>query len=145
MPTVVFYLAALAVGAGSSVQASMNARLGGLIGIVESTFVSVTGTWVIVLAALALGLGSGNLGRVTATPWYLMLGGLFGAAFLVTANRVVPAIGTGAFIAAVIVGQLTSSVVLDHIGAFGNEARALDLGRVAGVVLMLVGMRLVIR
>ena len=145
MPTVVFYLAALAVGVGSSVQSSMNAALTGIVGVVEATFVSVTGTWAIVIVALLLGLGSGNLARVTSTPWYLMLGGVFGAAFLFTANKVVPAIGTGAFISAVIVGQLTSSVLLDQIGAFGNAQRDVDAARIAGVVLMLVGMKLVIK
>lgn len=105
---------------------------------------SVTLATVIVLMLVGFGNG-GSLSRVTGAPWYLLLGGFFGAAFIVTSNKTVPIIGVGAFLTLVILGQLAGSMLLDQLGAFGNPQRDIDLPRVLGIVLMLVGMKLVIR
>jgi transporter family-2 protein len=145
LPTIVLYLASFAIGAGSAVQSSINAALARLTGVIEATFVSVTVTWLLVIALLALGFGNGDLMRVVSSPWYLLLGGVFGAMFLVVAIKAVPSIGVGAFLVTVIVGQLAGSMVLDQLGAFGNPQRSIDASRIAGIVLMLVGIKLVIR
>ena len=144
MVQVVFYALSLAVGAGVSLQAGVNAALSKIIGIGESTFISVSVTWLCIALVLAAGFRSGNWGQVTAAPPYLLIGGFFGAAILLTASRVVPVIGVAGFVAALIAGQLLASVALDYFGAFGNPRYALDFSRAAGVVLLLLGMKLVI-
>jgi len=140
------YLASFGIGAGSAVQSSMNGALGRIIGVVQATFISVSVTLLSVVVLMLLGFGSGgSLSRITTVPWYLLLGGFFGVAFIITANKTVPIIGVGAFLTLVILGQLAGSMLLDQFGAFGNPQRDIDLPRALGIVLMLVGMKLVIR
>lgn len=140
------YLASFSLGAGSAVQSSMNAALGRIVGVVQATFISVSVTLVTVIVLMLVGFGNGgSLSRITSVPWYLLLGGFFGAAFIVTSNKTVPIIGVGAFLTLVILGQLAGSMLLDQLGAFGNPQRDVDLTRIVGIGLMLVGMKLVIR
>lgn len=145
MLEVLFYGLSLAVGAGISLQAGVNAALARIVGITESTLVSVSVTWVCIVLLLAVGFRSGNMGQVGAAPPYLLIGGFFGAAILLTASRVVPAIGVAGYVAALIAGQLLASVALDHVGAFGHPRYPLDAARAAGVALLLLGMKLVLR
>ena len=145
MIQIVYYALGLLAGAGGGVQASMNAALGRIVGVTEATLVSVTGTWLSVVLLLIVGFRSGNMGQVTSTPPYLLIGGLFGAMILLTATRSVPIIGVAAFSSALIVGQLVSSVVLDQMGAFGHASHPLDAGRVLGIAFLLVGLKLVLR
>jgi len=69
----------------------------------------------------------------------------FGGAYILVATRTVPVIGVAAFASAAVAGQLIGSLLLDQMGAFGNDRHELDLGRIVGVVLLLVGAKLVIR
>jgi bacterial/archaeal transporter family-2 protein len=142
---ILLYLMSLAVGMGTSVQAGINGALGRIIGVAEASLTSVSLTWLCILLLIVGGFRSGNADKITGVPPYLLLGGVFGAAYLLVAARVVPAIGVGAFIATVITGQLLASVLLDQVGAFGVTSHPLDWSRVLGVLLLLAGMKLIVR
>ncbi len=142
---VVYFLMSLAVGSGTAVQSSVNSALGKIIGVAEATFTSLTVSIIIISVAMLLGFRSGNIGSITTVPPYMLIGGIFGMAYLLTANIVVPIIGVASFISLMVVGQLTTSVILDTIGVFGHQSHPLDAMRVVGVVLLFVGMRLVVR
>ncbi|MBI4337702.1 MAG: DMT family transporter [Chloroflexi bacterium] len=143
--SVVALVVSVVVGGGAALQAAVNATLARRVGNLEATFVSVTVTWLFVVALLAVGLRSGKLVEVTAAPLYLLIGGFLGAAILITAIIVVPRLGVGTTIAALVVGQLLGALLLDHFGAFGLRHIPISPLRVAGVVLLLLGMRLVLR
>ncbi len=134
-----------AVGIGISLQSAVNTALARRIGTLEATLVSVSVTWLIVATLLLTGLRRGSLGQVLLVPPYLLIGGFLGAAVLITAITVVPRLGTGGLIAAFVVGQLIGSLILDHFGAFGLRHIPITPVRLAGAVLLLAGMRLVIR
>ncbi len=145
MIQLVYLVVSLFAGAGGAVQAGVNASLGRIIGVAEATLVSVTGTWLSIVVLLLIGFRSGHMDQVTTAPAYLLIGGIFGTVILLTAAQSVPMIGVAAFSSALIAGQLIMSVVLDQIGAFGHPSHPLDAGRLAGVALLLVGMKLVLR
>lgn len=145
MVQLVYYAISLVAGAGGAVQAGVNASLGRIVGVTEATLISVSGTWLSIGLLLLIGFRSGNLDQVTTAPPYLLIGGIFGTVILLTAAQTVPVIGVAAFSSSLIVGQLLTSVALDQIGAFGHPSHPLDAGRIAGVVLLLVGLRLVLR
>lgn len=76
-------------------------------------------------------------------PPHLLVTGALSIPYLIAAAWAGPRIGLGVYMAAVVTGQLSTSVVLDHLGAFGLEQRAIDPLRAAGVLVLVVGVVLI--
>jgi bacterial/archaeal transporter family-2 protein len=131
-------------GALVAVQPSVNARLAQKIGLVESSTVSfLVGT--IFLLLLTLLFGQGSFRAFTQVSWWELTGGLMGAFFVFTVILIVPRLGTAAAMAVSIAGQLLTALILDQFQLFGFRAIPLDLTRVSGAVLMLLGTWLILR
>ncbi len=133
------------VGGLLALQAPINSNLSDSTGKIPAALISfAVGT--LVLAAIVILSGkAGSLGEVSGVPWYYLTGGLLGAVYVTVALISVSTIGAGGVAAATIAGQLTMSVAIDRIGAFGLEPEPITLGRVAGVVLLLAGTVLIVR
>lgn len=78
-------------------------------------------------------------------PWYAWLGGLYGAFFVAIAAYGAPRIGLASLITISIAGQIVIALWLDHIGALGLPREPINLGRVAGALLVIGGVILVRR
>ncbi len=76
-------------------------------------------------------------------PFYLLATGLTSIPYLLAAAYVGPKIGLGVYFASVVTGQLSMSVCLDHIGAFGSVIRPIDSLRLLGIVALLIGVLLI--
>jgi bacterial/archaeal transporter family-2 protein len=133
------------VGGCIALQAPINAGLGKHTGSFAAATVSfAVGT--VLLAAIVLVSGkAGGLSSAVDVPWYYLLGGALGAAYVFSALVLVSQIGAGAVAAATVTGQLTTSVILDRIGFLGLDQEPLTASRVAGVGLLLAGTYLVVR
>ena len=141
---VILLLMLLAAGAMASCQPLINARLAQKIGLVESAFISfLVGT--IFLFIMTLLFGRGSLGQIGQASWWQLTGGLLGAFFVFSTILIVPQLGTGAVMAATIAAQLLAALILDHFQVFGFRHIPIDLPRLAGAVLMLLGTWLIIR
>ena len=128
-----------------ALQAPINAGLGRATGKLPAALVSF-GIGTVALALLVVIIGEADGLRSTFdVRWYYLIGGLLGAVYVANALVAVTSIGAGGVAAATITGQLTASVVLDRIGAFGLDEVALTPERIFGVVLLLVGTVLVVR
>ena len=139
----VFLMAA--VGALIALQPAVNAGLGRATGNMAAALVSfAVGTLLLAVLVGLSGQASG-LGSTFDVPWYYLLGGVLGAAYVFTALVTVSSIGAGGVAAATITGQLTASVVLDRLGVLGLDEVPITLERVLGVVLLLVGTYLIVR
>jgi uncharacterized membrane protein YdcZ (DUF606 family) len=101
---------------------------------VNSAAVYVTISLVMTTMLLAAGQG---------LPHYALLTGLTSIPYLLVASWAGPRIGIAVFFAAVVTGQLTGSVALDHFGAFGTIPRPIDLARGIGVFALLAGVILI--
>ena len=136
-------LIVLAVFAGmcNGFQAPVNAALGKFVGVVESSCISFT-VGALSLLVVALVAGQGSLLRVGDAPPNLWIGGLLGAFFVTTALFVVPKIGAAVMIAAVITGQMTAALIIDHIGLLGIPKNPIDLYRIGGLACLAVGIKL---
>ena len=134
------------VGGCIALQAPINSHLGKSVGTFQAAFVSFAiGTALLAaIAALASG-GVGQIGEARHLPWYYLTGGVLGAAYVTTVLVTVRTLGAGGVVAATVAGQLTCSVVLDRIGAFGLAEKAISVARVAGVVLLAAGVFLIVR
>jgi bacterial/archaeal transporter family-2 protein len=100
------------------------------------------------LSLLAVWLASGHRAGVTpfaALPWYAWLGGLYGAAYVAIAAYAAPRLGLATLITIGIAGQVLVALWLDHVGALGLPRMAISPARVAGAVLVIVGVLLVRR
>lgn len=134
-----------AVGGLIALQPVVNAGLGKATGNVAATLVSFTVGTLILAVLVALVGQTGGLSNTFEVPWYYLLGGVLGAAYVFTALVTVSSIGAGGVAAATITGQLVASVALDRFGVLGLEETAITWDRLLGVVLLLAGTYLVVR
>ncbi|MDH4384351.1 MAG: DMT family transporter [Caulobacter sp.] len=102
------------------------------------------GTLVLLVAALALRVKP-DLSGAANLPWYAWLGGAYGAVFVVAAAFSAPRLGVATTITLMVGGQLLMSVILDHFGAFGIEPRPVNLARLGGLGLVVLGVLMVRR
>lgn len=144
MSNLLLLLGIFVAGAAATVQPPINARLAEKIGIIHAATISfLVGT--LVLLALSLSVERGSFRAIGTTEWWQLSGGLFGAFFVAFTILAVPRLGTGTVMAALIVAQLATGLIFDHFGLFGMRQIPFDLSRLAGVVLMMVGVALVFR
>jgi hypothetical protein len=158
----------VALGVTQALQIALLGAMNRVRGPAEAAYVSILGT----LAGLTLSLTIRSLigsrpalpapfdhpaltgGVALASGTLLALGlrglapgyavtGLTAVPYLLAASYLAPKIGVGLFLAALIAGQLSGGVVLDHFGVFGAATRPIDVVRVLGIVALLSGVVLV--
>ena len=84
-------------------------------------------------------------GDMRGTPAWVLSGGLLGAV-VVTASLIIgPRVGATTWLALLVVCQLVASVALDHYGWAGYAVHPVNPLRIAGVLLLAVGVVLVCR
>src|SRR5690606_7861877 len=114
---------AVAVGSVLPLQALINARLGALThGALYASFVSFL-------------VGTCLPGSVLGAPR---------PARPLAATVLVPRLGAGALFCLIVLGQVLGAMALDHFGVLGAQ-RPVDMARVAGALLVVVGAALVVR
>jgi len=133
---------ALFAGAVVPFQAASNAALGRAFGHpLWATLTSLTVSVVIVLPMLVLMRAPApNIGSALQGPWWLWVGGVAGVIYVTAALILTPSMGAGSFIVCVIAGQVLASLLIDHFGLMGFAAKPVNIGRISGVALILVGM-----
>ena len=78
-------------------------------------------------------------------PIWAWIGGLLGAVYVVLSVVLADKIGIATLTGCVVAGQISASVVIDHFGWLRTPHHALSPGRMAGVVLLGLGVWLVKR
>ncbi|MGN8247852.1 DMT family transporter [Pseudomonas sp. SMV7] len=136
---------ALLAGAVLPFQAAGNAAVGRALGHwLWAAFTSLTVSSLVVIAALLLlRVPAPDLGKALQGPWWLWIGGVLGALYVAGAAALTPRLGAAGFLVLVVAGQIITAVVADHFGLMGLGGKPLSLARVAGVVLILLGVLLV--
>jgi transporter family-2 protein len=145
-PSLLAILVVILAGGATALQAPTNAKLATAVASpVNAAFISfAVGTTVLGIVA-ALMHTRPDFAATRALPWYAWLGGVYGACFVVAAAWGVPRLGVAMTITLMVGGQLLLSLILDHFGALGVPRQPLNLGRIAGVGLVLAGVLLVRR
>lgn len=135
----------LAAGMMVAAQAGINAQLARHLGDpVMAAFVSfAVGTLALALVLVARQPNLPGAAHLAAVPAWAWVGGLLGAFFVTMAAVAAPRIGAVSLVAFVVCGQFLASLLLDHFGVLGFPERAVTLGRVAGVGLLIAGAALV--
>ncbi|MHC4996629.1 MAG: DMT family transporter [Planctomycetota bacterium] len=138
MQSLPLILLMIAGGVCLAIQPSTNARMAQHVGLIGGAWMNFF-VGLIILSCLGLTLGKADLTQVKNASWWQFAGGFFGAFFVSLGIFVVPKIGTTAALSAVIAGQLTTAVVLDHFGFFDLKQVAISPMRLAGIGLLVAG------
>ena len=132
-------------GSGLTLQAAVNARLREAVG---SPALSALISFLVGAVPLALAVAMGLLGRGRLTglggnPWWIWIGGLFGAFYVTLSVVGVPRVGAAVVISCAVAGQLAAALALDSFGWLGVPRAPINGWRVLGVVLIFAGVLLV--
>jgi transporter family-2 protein len=145
--TVLATFTTVVAGGLVALQPPLNATLSDSIGSLPAAAVNfLVGTACLVTLALIFGGGFGDLRSTGDLPWYYLVGGgLVGAAYVTTVLVTVQSLGAGGVTAATVAGQLTASILIDRAGVLGLAERAITPGRLLGVALLTLGVVLIVR
>ncbi len=143
----IFVIVAFVVGLLIPYQAIINAKLSTEIqNPYAAALISFTGGF---LFFLIINLFRSNtlssIKESMSLPPYLLLGGIIGSVFIISAIFLVPKLGSTAWVALLVSGQMIMSLLLDHYGVLGLQHKALNFFRVSGAVLLIAGALLISR
>jgi transporter family-2 protein len=126
-------------------QFGINAQLAHWVGSpVRASLVSfVVGTLALLVAVLLFARGWPSSDRITAAPWWVWIGGLLGAFYVLGSIVTAPRLGAATLVAVVLAGQTAASLAVDHFGWVGFKESPVTPGRLAGVALVVAGVALV--
>jgi transporter family-2 protein len=114
------------------------------IGTKESVFITYAGGG-LVAGLWMLAARGGNLKAWTAVPWYALTAGVVGLVIVGAIGYTVPRIGLTRAFTIIIAAQLIVAALLDHFGWLGAVSRPLDLSRLLGIGLLVLGVWLTTR
>ncbi len=145
MATWGYLLFGFAAGAMLPLQFGINAQLARWVeDPVRATLVSfAVGTLVLLVAAIPLLRGWPPAARLGDAPWWVWIGGLLGAFYVLGSIVTAPRLGAVTLVALILAGQATASLLVDHFGWVGFEEHPVTPGRVLGVLLLAAGVALV--
>ncbi|MGE8410740.1 MAG: DMT family transporter [Pseudomonas sp.] len=133
-------------GALIALQAGINGQLAKQVGSVLvaamiSFFVGTMALLVLVVAQREIP----TLSAFKGLTWWHWCGGLMGAFFITVAAFAGPRIGALLFMTLVLAGQLGMALMLDHFGWAGFREAPISLGKMAGLLLIVLGVLLIRR
>jgi len=136
------YLLAVVAGLVTAIQSRINGGLSDFLGSgISAALINFTVglALVVVLVLLMPRSRRGVVAVITALrtralPWWVMIGGVFGAFFIAIQSTSVPVIGVALFSVAVVSGQTVSSLLVDRLGIGTTSGVAVTPARIIGAV-----------
>lgn len=145
MPSLIPIMIIAAVG---GIAVALQAQFMGLmdknIGTLEGVFINY-GTGVLIIGAIILANRGGNLSAWKSVPWYALTAGVLGLIIGGTIGYSTPRLGLATTLSILIATQFIVGAMLDHFGILGADLRPLNLTRLGGIGVMLLGVWLIIR
>lgn len=135
------------IGTLTSVQTAVNSRLGLIIDApVKAAVISfIVGVSLLTMICLADRVRArtvvGSSGETNT--WWMWLGGLIGAAFVLTNVYLGHLIGTGLTIIVLLTGSMIGGLIVDRFGLLGAERRKISQRALIGIVVILSGIALI--
>jgi transporter family-2 protein len=136
-----FILLSLLAGFAVPLQAGTNAKLGSLLGhplwaTAVSLFVS---SLVLLIVMILVKAPRPNVAQLQEGPWWIWMGGVAGVFYITIALLMAPRLGALNFITAVLIGQLTISIVIDYFGLVGFPRQPINIQKIIGVLIVIGG------
>ena len=129
------------------VQSGMNAELSrhALAPLTAATWNMLLGFVVVALICVFSGAPVPGVNLLRVAPVWSLWGGLCGAVIVFTMLFNAPVLGAVLLLSCFLLGQLTSSSILDQFGLLGFPQRSIADQRLVGLVLVVAGVILVLR
>jgi transporter family-2 protein len=105
----------------------------------------LVGSLALLLFVLASGSAWPGRAQVGAVPLWAWFGGVLGAFYVASSIIIGPRLGAAALLSLIVLGQLVTSLVLDHFGWLGFAQHPLNLTRALGAALLFCGVLLIVR
>jgi transporter family-2 protein len=142
-----FILLAVLAGAMMPTQAAVNNKLAFFVQHpVLAAFISfAVGTLALFLYILTTGIPLNQLSGAKNAPLAAWMGGLCGAFFVAAVVVVVPRFGVALTFSLLIAGQMIATLPIDHFGFLGTPVKEINLPRLMGVALVILGVILIRR
>src|ERR1051325_22624 len=102
------------------------------------------GISVLVVVGFALGQLGLPSGKAQQAPWWAWLGGVCGAIALLSQPLAAPRLGAAVYVGLFVTASTVVSVIADHFGWLGFDQHAAGLGRIAGCLLMVLGIAVLV-
>ncbi|KAB8329892.1 DMT family transporter [Scytonema tolypothrichoides VB-61278] len=141
----IYLLAVLAGGAVLPIQVALNTLLRRYVGEpMQVTFISyLVGTLASLVVCIFAQYQLPATTTLTQTSWWMWVGGCLGTLYVWSTIFATPKIGAALALSLTIAGQMIAALFLDHYGAFGLTKYTASPTRIAGVLLVVVGVSLV--
>lgn len=139
-----FLIAAIS-GVAMAIQGTLNSSLSQKTSLLSATLiVHIIGTLVALIASLAWRspLLEYNWASV---PWYLYLGGILSVLIVGLVAISIPKVGVCNATTAIIIGQVSMAVLIDHFGWFGISRLPWTPWQLVGIALFAAGAKLLFR
>ena len=131
-------------GIAIALQAQLMGLLDKGIGTIEGVFLTY-GSGGLLIAVIMLLQRGGNLGAWQGVPWYAFSTGILGLIIVGAIGYSAPRLGLVATFTIIVASQFIVGALLDHFGLLGAAARPLEMSRLLGMAVLLVGIWLIIR
>lgn len=143
----VLMLLIVIAGAAMPMEAALNAKVGQTThSPAFAALVSfVVGAIVCLLITLSGVMGKLQLGQAGTLPWWMWTGGALGAMIVIVSLVAVKQTGAAVLITATVLGQVALALAMDAGGWLGVPKTPINLWRVAGGILVCIGVVLTTR
>jgi len=137
----IYLFLALIAGTMMPTQGAVNSKLATYLQspLLSSFFSFVVGTLALFVIILLSGLPLSQLGNAKNAPFISWTGGLLGAFFVTVVVMTVPRLGVALTFSLIILGQMLATLPIDHFGFLGVAVKEINVPRVIGVVLIIIG------
>jgi transporter family-2 protein len=131
-------------GAAVALQGQLMGLMDKVMGTRESVFITY-GSGGLLAAVIMLAAGGGNLKAWRHVPWYSLSAGFLGLVIVGTIGYTVPRLGLSKAFTILVAAQFIVAALLDHFGLFGATVRPVELSRLLGMCILILGVWLIIR
>ena len=137
-------LVAAVGGVAVTIQGQLIGIIDKNVGTVESVFITYGGGGLIVGITMLL-LRGGNLSSLQSVPAYALLTGPLGLVIIASIGYSVPRLGLVTAFTIIVASQFIIAALIDHFGFLGADIRQINISRLFGICIMLLGIWFTIR
>jgi len=135
---------AMVGGIAIALQAQLMGLMDQRIGTIESVFVTYCTGGLLIAAVMMLKRG-GNLASLQSLPWYVFFTGAMGLIIVGSIGYTAPRLGLVPTFTIIVASQFTVGALISHFGLMAAMVRPLELSRLFGMAVLLLGIWLIIR
>jgi len=142
------YISLIIIAVIGGVTVALQGQFMGLIdkgiGTRESVFITYVSGGILAGVVMLVSRG-GNLRSWQEVPWYALSAGVLGLVIVTTIGYTVPRLGLSKAFTIIVATQFLIAALLDHFGLLGAVMRPLDLSRLLGFGVLILGVWLIMK